>query len=118
MTIQLAGPMAGYPDLNRPAFDKAASELRAAGHTVINPHDVPPHEHEGQCPRSYAVSDSGHSAACHLRTCLISLLGCAELHLLKGWSASRGTGVELLTARESGLVVTFAADAEAPPSHS
>jgi hypothetical protein len=37
MKVYIAGPMRGYPDLNFPAFDAAAKELRAAGYDVFNP---------------------------------------------------------------------------------
>ena len=36
-TIYVSGPMSGLPDLNFPAFHAAAAELRALGHTVVNP---------------------------------------------------------------------------------
>jgi hypothetical protein len=38
--IYLSGPMTGLPDLNFPAFNAAASALRAKGLNVINPAEI------------------------------------------------------------------------------
>jgi hypothetical protein len=107
--IYVAGPMAGYPDLNREAFRVASLRLAQAGRLVLNPHDVDPHPHPGRdCPRSYAVSDDGHAAACYLRSALRSMLGCDEIHLLPGWEASVGARLELSVAAAVGMRVSFA----------
>lgn len=105
--IYIAGGMTGIPDLNRPAFAAAAKRLAAAGHVPVNPHDVAPHPHDGDCPPSYAVSDDGHSAACYLRTCFQALLGCDEVHLLAGWESSVGANREFMLAQWSGIPVTY-----------
>lgn len=107
--IYLAGPMAGYPDLNRQAFRDTAWTLHLAGHQVVNPHNEMPDDHDGDCPRSYAVND-GHSAACYLRACLKVMLDCDEVHLLPGWESSVGARLELQVAAACGLKVTFAGD--------
>lgn len=104
--------MTGLPDLNRRAFAEATEALRASGLRAVNPHDIPPHIHDGDCPPSYAVSDLGHSNACHLRTCLAVLLECDELHLLPGWKASRGANIEHDVAVAVGLRVSFAEESE------
>jgi hypothetical protein len=53
--LYIAGPMAGHYDLNRAAFARVADHLRDGGHSVVNPHDLAPHEHDGPCPPSYAI---------------------------------------------------------------
>ena len=40
--IYLSGAMTGYPDLNFPAFNAAARELRAKGFDVANPAEIEP----------------------------------------------------------------------------
>lgn len=40
MKHYLSGPMSGLPELNYPAFARAASELRARGLTVVSAHEV------------------------------------------------------------------------------
>lgn len=41
LKIYIAGPMTGYPDYNRAAFNAKASELTAEGHIVLNPAVLP-----------------------------------------------------------------------------
>ncbi|EGO2557451.1 DUF4406 domain-containing protein [Escherichia coli] len=41
LKIYIAGPMTGYPDYNRAAFNAKASELMAEGHIVLNPAVLP-----------------------------------------------------------------------------
>jgi len=106
--IYIAGGMTGLPELNRPAFAAAAARLAAAGHQPVNPHDIAPHVHDGDCPSSYAVNvEDGHSAACYLKPCFAALLGCDEVHLLSGWEASEGATREYVLAVWAGIPVTF-----------
>lgn len=39
--LHLSGPMSGYPDMNRPAFNRAAETLRAVDYEVFNPAEIP-----------------------------------------------------------------------------
>lgn len=103
--VYLAGPMNGHPDLNRTAFAHATAELRMAGYDVVNPHDLGPHPHHGDCPPSYAVSDDGHSAACYLRTCLAALLACDMISFLPGSRASVGARRERRVADWTGIPI-------------
>lgn len=103
----IIGPMAGYEDLNRPAFDRAAMQLRNRNFVVLNPQNLKPHEHSGPCPRSYATNPDGHSAACYLRTCIAAMLTCERVYVLKGWESSVGSRTELFVATTVGMPVTF-----------
>lgn len=49
LKIYIAGPMTGYPDYNRAAFNAKASELMSEGHIVLNPAVLP----GGLCQSEY-----------------------------------------------------------------
>lgn len=40
-TLYIAGPMSGHPDLNHPAFNRAALLLRELGYATLNPASLP-----------------------------------------------------------------------------
>lgn len=89
--IYLSGPVTGITDLNRPAFSEAASTLRAAGHQVMNPHDI----NKGEQSWEYC-----------LRHDLIAMLQhCDQIAMLPGWGASKGARLELTVAVALGFVV-------------
>ena len=108
MRVYIAGPIAGYADANRRAFTAAAERLAAAGHDVVNPHDVTPHDHgELSCPeRGYfpGENDRAHtSSCCFMRTDLAAMLTCDAIYLLVGWEHSRGARDEFAAAMSAGL---------------
>lgn len=79
-TIYISGPMSGLPDLNYPAFNAAASRLRALGYQVENPAENP----EPECK----------SWQGYMRLAIAQIVKC-DLNLrLKGWEQSRGAVVE------------------------
>ncbi|MCV4939668.1 DUF4406 domain-containing protein, partial [Escherichia coli] len=41
MKIYIAGPMTGYENFNRDAFNKEADRLSRHGHSVLNPATLP-----------------------------------------------------------------------------
>lgn len=94
----IAGPMTGLPDFNHAAFNAAAAALRAQGRTVINPAD------HGVVP--------GATWADYVRADLALLAGCETIHLLPGWSRSRGALLEHHVARTLGMPIQFADGAE------
>jgi len=99
--IYIAGPMTGLPDNNYPAFHAAAAELRAQGHMVANPA-------ENEAP-------SCGTWLGYMRLALAQLIQCDAVHMLPGWSRSRGAMVEFTLAKELGLDVQTAVGAEAAP---
>ena len=91
MRLYLAGPMTGQPDWGRPAFAAAAAQLRAAGHRVTNPGELPFDPHR---PWEEYLAET-----------LWLLLGCQAVALLDGWEQSRGARLEVAWARRHRLPV-------------
>lgn len=106
-TIYVAGPMSpssfgieGTPhgwNWNHPAFNQAASDLRAEGHTVINPAEM-----------DVAAGDTGdlewHE---YLRRDLKVLADCDRIVMLPGWMGSKGARLEHFVAIELGMTVDY-----------
>ena len=96
MRVYLSGPAAGLPhDEARDAFEAAASELSAAGHSVWSPIDnVPPSvSHE----RAMAIR-------LHALTCWrLWETPFDALVLMRGWQSSEGCAAELAVARACGI---------------
>lgn len=69
LKIYIAGPMTGYPDYNRAAFNAKASELMSEGHIVLNPAVLP----GGLCQSEY------------MDICLAMVRSADAIYLLKGW---------------------------------
>lgn len=81
--LYLSGPITGIKDMNRPAFTTAAKWLRAAGHQVVNPHDI------GEPAELLLPWEE------YLRADLIVMLQeCEALAQLPGWESSRGALLE------------------------
>lgn len=97
MRLYISGPMAGYQDRNRHAFDEAAHMLRSAGFEVVNPTEL----HGPDWPPPEAATRAERAA--YLRTDLMAMLDCGGLALLDGWHRSEGANVEHQVARALGL---------------
>lgn len=89
----LSGPMTGIPELNHPAFNKAAAKLRAEGKYVFNPAEVPADD-------SWVWGD-------YMRADLKALMDCTELFVLPGWERSKGAKLEMYVAMALGMNVTM-----------
>lgn len=92
MKVYISGPMTGYKDFNRPRFNAAATELRAAGIDVVNPA-----EHGEDGPEKEWAE--------YLRADLILLLDCQGIAMLPGWGTSRGAVLERHVGTELGMDV-------------
>jgi len=101
--VYIAGPMTGYAELNFPAFRLEATALRAVGLEVVNPAEL-------------NVDPSAGWSAC-MRVDIAHLVTCDRIHLLPGWSRSKGASLEHQIGRALGLLVTLADCAEAMPEH-
>lgn len=87
--LYISGPMTGLPDLNFPAFHRAATVLRAQGFQVMNPAEINP-------------DDSMEWHEC-MRADIKALCDCDSLVLLHGWEKSTGAHLELHLAHRLGL---------------
>lgn len=96
MKIYISGPMTGLPDLNRPAFNDAAAQLRAQGHEVVNPAELP------EIP-------GGTWVDCMKRDIPL-LLECEAVHLLEGWRHSRSANLEYQVAFRLGFWIQGACE--------
>ena len=72
--------MSGLPELNYPAFNAAAAELRALGYHVENPAEIP----EPPCK----------SWAGYMRLAIAKLVRCSINVRLQGWQNSNGAKIE------------------------
>ena len=96
--VYLAGPMTGIADYNFPAFHAEAASLRARGLHVEN-------------PAEHGIAE-GATWADYLRYDVGRLATCERIHLLPGWSDSRGARLEVVLARALGMAISFADGAE------
>jgi hypothetical protein len=90
----IAGPMRGHPLYNFPAFDAAASHLRAYGHEVISPADMD--REQGFDPQWATISDEEYEAA--MARDLAAIERCDGIYLLRGWERSQGARREVAKA--------------------
>lgn len=102
MKVYIAGPIAGYLNGNKEAFERAAKELIAMGYEPINPHDVGILEEPHVCRGEPATN--GHKYGCYMVPDLRALLDCEGYTLLRGWQESKGAKVEDLVAQICGLM--------------
>ena len=86
--IYVSGPMTGLPKLNKPAFNRAAKQLRKLGYKVISPPEL----------------DAGEPCDTwedNLRRDLRILIDrCYAVATLPGWKKSRGAKLETHVARK------------------
>lgn len=95
MRVYVCGPMAGKPNLNRAAFDKAAAAIRARGDEPVIPHDLAPYKHDGECGVVYGhKGDHPHDGGCYVRGDIAVMVMCDSVYRLKGWENSLGAGIE------------------------
>ena len=101
--VYIAGPMSGYAELNFPAFHAEAFALRSVGLDVVNPAEI--------------NVDPGTGWSACMRADIAQLVTCDRIHLLPGWSTSKGASLECHIGRALGLLVTLAEGAESMPDH-
>ena len=72
--VYLSGPMSGLPEMNFPAFNAAAYQLRAMGLDVVNPAEINP--------------DGAMTWEQCMRSDIKALCDCNALVMLPGWEQS------------------------------
>lgn len=110
--IYICGPIAGYEDLNKKAFEEAAEFILEMGHYPLNPHTIDPFDHFGNdCPggnKFYGHKEVGlHSSTCYMRNDIKAMMDCDGIYVLHGWEASVGGRTEILIAAQCGMDVYF-----------
>lgn len=90
-SIYISGPMTGLPDLNRPAFARAAELLREEGWRPVNPAEVKP--------------IGGTEWEHYMRGDIRALCECDALALIEGWERSKGAHLEVHLAHRLGIEV-------------
>lgn len=93
VAVYVSGPMTGKPDLNFPAFHKAAASLRASGYEVVNPAELNP--------------DPNASWEQCMRVDIAALMSCTAIAMLPGWEHSRGAKLERQIADALGMRPIF-----------
>ncbi|ENR1369437.1 DUF4406 domain-containing protein [Escherichia albertii] len=78
MKIYIAGPMTGYENFNRDAFNKEAERLSRHGHSVLNPATLP----------------NGLTQCEYMDICFAMLRSADAILMLPGWKASAGATAE------------------------
>lgn len=87
MKVYIAGKVTNNPDyINQ--FAEAEEELKASGHTVLNP-----------------VKNKGFSYKDCIDMGLCELMKCDGIYMLDGWIGSSGARLEYLYALVTGMVI-------------
>lgn len=105
--IYLAGPMTGHKDLNFPAFNGWAANLRSKGLEVVNPAEL----NGGADELARCAAMDEHEMARHWRACMrrdiTELVTCEAIYMMPGWEWSRGAKLEHYIAQQIGLKVVY-----------
>lgn len=105
LRVYVAGPMAGLPDHNFPAFHVAADALRSNGYEVISPAELATEAELAEGNRLGAAFRETQTYRECLKRDLRAVLDCDAVQLLPGWEASRGAQLEVSVARAVGIDV-------------
>jgi hypothetical protein len=89
--IYVSGPMTGIENFNYPAFHDARDRLKAAGHEVLSPADLPIREDWEWV--DYMLVD------------IDAVFACDGVATLDGCDASRGSRIECRIAEKRGVPV-------------
>lgn len=91
MKIYIAGPMSGYPDFNRPAFNSAAHSISSGGNIPLSP----------------AILPDGLDEPDYMAICITMLQRSDSVLMLPGWEKSAGAAAEHALAKKLGLIIHY-----------
>ena len=100
--VYISGPMTGYPNWNKEAFEKAAEHVRKQGWTPYSPCDI-----QELPPDNTPISTAAYRQ--YLTDDLNVLLDMDAIYMLTGWEKSKGANVEKHVAEALGMPVYYAA---------
>jgi hypothetical protein len=103
MKIYIAGPMSGHENWNFPAFFEAEEQLKALGHTVINPAHNDGETIEEALKSAGNPERPNNSWAYYMRRDLPSVMAVEAICVLPGWQNSKGATLEVQVAEAIGL---------------
>ena len=87
--IYIAGPMTGYKNYNKPAFNQAAAKLEEIGWTVLNPASLP-----------LGLTQGGY-----MDICFAMLRSATAIYMLEEYQESKGALAELAYAEKLELEI-------------
>lgn len=93
--VYISGPMSGYPEYNRVAFEEAANWLRDCGHEVVSPIEV---DKDGGFDLSGPLTEDKYWEFLGRDVQLVGQGKFDALILLDGWWRSRGARLEVFQA--------------------
>ena len=101
MKLYISGPVTGYEQGNKPAFDQAKETLKAAGHDPISPFDGETSEQTNE-----TLTDKYGSLYWKvLAKDIVMMAGAEGVVLLPGWERSKGARIEAYVALHAGLPI-------------
>lgn len=114
--VYIAGPISGYTNKNREAFEAAEKELKENGYFPVNPHKLD-HDtaEEMELHNELSISNNPNCKkedlpyseeeihAAYMKTDLAELLTCDAIIFLEGWEKSKGAMIEFNTAKAANI---------------
>lgn len=89
--IYIAGPMTGYDNFNRNAFNEKAEQLSSQNFIPLNPATLPDGLTQGQ----------------YMDICFAMIRAADAIYLLSGWKKSDGALAEYAYAKKLGLEIIY-----------
>lgn len=95
--VYIAGPITGYKNDNREAFEAGAKRVESWNCEAVSPINNKPRTQNNAPP---LWED-------YMRMGIVQLMGCDEIYLLKGWESSKGAVIEHQLATALGMKQHF-----------